>query len=154
MKVNQFMTSRVKTCRTTALLHEAAHIMLDSHCGCVPIVDSRGRLAGMITDRDICLAVAGREQNPWEIPVRDVMSVHPVSCLVADDIDVALVAMKEHRIRRIPVVNDDGHVKGILSIDDLIRHTGPAKGQLPAEAVVDVLRHIWAQAQPEIVAVS
>ena len=52
------------------------------------------------------------------------------------------------------VVNDDGHVKGILSIDDLIRHTGPAKGQLPAEAVVDVLRHICAQSQPEIVAVS
>lgn len=150
MKVKDLMTTPVKTCRTTALLGDAAHIMLDAGCGCVPVVDRRGRLAGMLTDRDVCLAVAARHQSPWEIPVRDVMSPNIVSCLVDDDVDAALVAMKEHRIRRVPVVDDEGHVKGLVSIDDAIRTTGIAKGRLPAEAVVDVLRHICTPVEPEI----
>ena len=151
MTVKDLMTSPVKTCRTTALLGDAARIMLEGHFGCVPVIDSRGRLAGMLTDRDVCLAVAARHQSPWEIPVRDVMSPEIVSCLVTDHVDAALVAMKEHRVRRVPVVNDDGHVKGLISIDDAIRNTGLAKGRLPAEAVIDVLRHICAPADREIV---
>ena len=73
------MTTPVRTCRTTALLGDAARIMLDAGCGCVPVVDRRGRLVGMLTDRDVCLAVAARHQSPWEIPVRDVMSPNIVS---------------------------------------------------------------------------
>jgi CBS domain-containing protein len=151
MTVKDLMTKPVKTCRTTAILGDAARTMLEGHCGCVPIIDARGRLAGMLTDRDVCLAVAARHQSPWEIPVRDVMSPNVVSCLVTDHIDAALVAMKEHRVRRIPVVDEEGHVKGLISIDDAIRNTGLAKGRLPAEAVVDVLRHICAPVEPEIV---
>lgn len=151
MKVKDLMTTSVKTCRTTAVLGDAARIMLESHCGCVPVVDSRGRLAGMLTDRDICLAVAARHQNPWEIPVRDVMSPNIISCLVTDYVDAALVAMKEHRVRRVPVVDNEGHIKGLISIDDAIRNTGLAKGRLPAEAVIDVLRHICTPIEAEIV---
>lgn len=150
MKVKDLMTTPVKTCRTTALLGDVAQIMLDAGYGCVPVVDRHGRLAGMLTDRDVCLAVAARHQSPWEIPVRDVMSPNIVSCLVDDYVDAALVAMKEHRIRRVPVVDDEGHVRGLVSIDDAIRNTGIAKGQLPAEAVVDVLRHICTPVEPEI----
>jgi CBS domain-containing protein len=151
MKVRDLMTTPVKTCRTTARLGDAAQVMLDAGCGCVPVVDSRGRLAGMITDRDVCLAVAARHQSPWEIPVRDVMSPNIVSAPVDAHVNAALVAMKENRIRRVPVVDDEGHVKGLISIDDAIRNTGIAKGRLPAEAVMDVLRHICAPAETEIV---
>jgi CBS domain-containing protein len=152
MTVKQLMTRPVKTCRTTAALGDAARIMLEGHCGCVPVVDSRGRLAGMLTDRDVCLAVAARHQNPWEIPVRDVMtSPDIVSCRVSDDVNAALVAMKEHRVRRIPVVDDNGHVQGLISIDDAIRNTGVAKGRLPAEGVLDVLRHICSPEMPQLV---
>ena len=153
MKVKDVMTTPVKTCRTTAILGDAARTMLEEHCGCVPVIDSRGRLAGMLTDRDVCLAVAARHQSPWEIPVRDVMSPNIVSCTVADDMEVALVAMKEHRVRRVPIVDDGGHVKGLVSIDDAIRHTGPAKGQLPAEAMIDVLRHICAPSDAALIGV-
>jgi CBS domain-containing protein len=150
MKVKDLMSTPVKTCRTTAILGDAARVMLEGHCGCVPIVDTRGRLAGMLTDRDVCLAVAARHQSPWEIPVRDVMSPNIVSCLVSDYVDTALVAMKQHRVRRVPVVDDEGHVKGLISIDDAIRHTGLGKGCLPAEAVIDVLRHICEPLAPAV----
>jgi CBS domain-containing protein len=151
MKVKDLMTTPVKTCRPSALLGDAARIMLDEECGCVPVVDAHGRIAGMLTDRDICLASIARRQDPWEIPVRDVMSPNIVSCLAADHITAALVAMKEHRVRRIPVVDDDGRVTGILSIDDVIRNTGIAKGRLAAEPVMDVLRHICTRAEDELV---
>src|SRR4029079_7228126 len=151
MKVQDLMTSPVKTCRTSALLGDAAQIMLRQHCGCVPIVDGRGRLAGMLTDRDICLAVAARRQNPSEIPVRDVMSPDIVTCRLDDDVDAVLVAMKENRVRRIPIVDEDGHVKGLISIDDVMRNTGLARGRLPSEAAADVLRHICTP-QPDLVA--
>lgn len=68
--------------------------------------------------------------------------------------DSALVAMKEHRVRRVPVVDEEGRVKGLISIDDAIRNTGLGPGRLPAEAVVDVLRHICARTEPEIVGAS
>ena len=142
MNVKELMTSPVKTCRTSALLGDAARTMLRHHCGCVPIVDGRGRLAGMLTDRDICLAVAARKQNPWEIPVRDVMSSKIVTCRIDDDVDAVLVAMKENRVRRIPIVDEDGRVKGLISIDDVIRNTGLTRGRLASDAAVDVLRHI------------
>lgn len=151
MKVKDLMTHPVKTCRTTALLGDAAQVMLDAECGCVPIVDSRGRLAGMLTDRDVCLAVAARRQSPWEIPVRDAMSSNIVSVPIDEHVDAVLVAMKEHRIRRVPIVDEDGHVKGLISIDDAIRNTGLGHGRLAAEAVVDVLRHICTRIEPEIV---
>ena len=128
MKVKDLMTTPVKTCRTTALLGDAARIMLDAGCGCVPVVDWRGRLAGMLTDRDVCLAVAARHQSPWEIPVRDVMSPNIVSVPIDEHVDAALVAMKEHRVRRVPIVDEEGHVKGLISIDDAIRNTGLAPG--------------------------
>ena len=151
MKVKDLMTTPVKTCRPSALLGDAARIMLDQECGCVPVVDPHGRIAGMLTDRDICLASVARHQDVREIPVRDVMSPNIVSCLAADHINTALVAMKEHRIRRIPVLDDEGRVAGILSIDDVIRNTGIAKGRLPAEAVMDVLRHICTHPEDELV---
>jgi len=101
MKVNDLMATPVRTCRTTTLLGDAALIMLEAGCGCVPVVGRRGRLVGMLTDRDVCLAVAERHQSPWEIPVRDVMSRDVVSVPIDAHVDAALVAMKEHRVRRV-----------------------------------------------------
>jgi CBS domain-containing protein len=150
MKVNDLMTTPVRTCRTTALLGDAARIMLAAGCGCVPVVDRSGRLAGMLTDRDVCLAVAERHQSPWEIPVRDVMSPNIVSVPIDEHVEAALVAMKEHQVRRVPIVDEDGHVKGLISIDDAIRRTGIGPGRLHAEAIADVLRHICARAESQL----
>lgn len=142
MKVRELMTTPVSTCRTTALLGDAAKKMRELCLGCVPVVDKNGKLAGMLTDRDVCLAIAERPRNPSAIPIRDVMSPNVISCLANDDLDVALVAMKERGVRRVPVVDEKERVRGLLSIDDVILGTGAGRGTVPAEAVLDVLRHI------------
>lgn len=141
MTLKDLMTAPVTTCRTTVSLAEAARVMLDKNRGCLPIVDVHGHLAGVLTDRDLCLAIA-RHSSPVNTLVRDVMTRDVVSCNEDDTLDAALVAMKQHRLRRIPVVNKRGAVKGLVSIDDAIRNTGVAEGRLPAEAIMDVLRHI------------
>ena len=94
MTVKQLMTTPVKTCRANALVGEAARMMLEENCGCLPVTDAKGHLAGILTDRDICLAVA-RHLDPTKTPVRDVMTVRVVSCGVEDYLDRALVEMKE-----------------------------------------------------------
>ena len=142
MKIRDVMSTPVVTCRATAVLGDAAETMQKHLCGSVVVVDSRGRPAGMVTDRDVCLAVAARHQSPWRIPVRDVMSPNVVSCLVNDDLDVALVAMKQHGVRRLPIVDGKGQLRGLLSIDDVILRTGGGRTSVPADAVADVLRHI------------
>jgi CBS domain-containing protein len=150
MLVRDVMTKVVVTCRPASSAGEAAELMRDGGCGCLPVADARGRLLGILTDRDLCLLVGGR-RDPWDVPVSEIMSPHVISCRAADHVDAALVAMKEHGVRRIPVVDGTGQVKGLVSIDDLIRHTGPEKGALPAEAVLDVLRHICQREAPAVV---
>jgi CBS domain-containing protein len=137
------MTAPVTTCRRTTALRTAARLMLEENIGCLPIVDAHRHLVGILTDRDVCLAVA-RQFDPDSTLVHEVMTTDVFSCREDDQLETALVAMKEHRLRRIPVVDTRGAVKGLLSIDDAIRNTGRADGRLPAEAVVDVLRHICA----------
>ena len=140
MMLKDLMTTPAITCRNAASLAEAARLMLDENRGCLPIVDGHGHLVGILTDRDVCLAVA-RHVSP-RTPVRDVMTRDVVSCREDDHLDAALVAMKQYRLRRIPVVSARGTLKGLISIDDAIRNTGLAAGRLPSEAILDVLRHI------------
>ena len=150
MLVKELMTTPVRTCRPGTLLGTAAREMLEEECGCLPVTDSQGRLAGLLTDRDICVTVGARHRSPWEIPVKSVMKEKVFTCNVDDHIDAALATMKERRVRRLPVVDRDGHVKGLLSVDDLIRNTGIARGRLMAEPVMDVLRAICTpQVEPE-----
>jgi CBS-domain-containing membrane protein len=93
-------------------------------------------------EADVCRAVASHVGQPWALLARDVMSPAIVTCAPEDHLDTALVAMEEHRIRQVPVVDENRHVKGMILIEDAIRHTGTANGRLHAEAVMDVLRHI------------
>jgi CBS domain-containing protein len=141
MRIRTLMTTPVETCGPASSLGEAAHAMRTSGCGCLPVVDAHERLVGIITDRDVC-RVVGTRRDPWDVPVSEVMARDVVSCRVGDDLDVALVAMKQHGLRRIPVVDASGHVKGLISISDVIRRTGTDARALPPEAVLDVLRHI------------
>ena len=143
MLAKELMTTPARTCRVTAALSEAAKTMMDESCGCLPIVDARGQVVGILTDRDICLAVATRhDQRPSDIPVREMMTSKVFTCSPEESIDEALVKMKEHRVRRLPVVDTRGRLKGVLSADDLVRNTGLARGRLDADTVIDVLRHV------------
>lgn len=120
MKVEHLMTRDVETCAPEANLAQAVMIMWRRDCGFVPVVESpSGRFAGVITDRDICIAVATRHTPAASIPVGETMSRHVFTCAPSDDVRVAMHRMSEGQVRRLPVVDKQGKLSGVVSLNDL-----------------------------------
>jgi CBS domain-containing protein len=128
MKVQDLMTTNVKSCRPETNLSTAASIMWDADCGALPVVDEGGRVLGLITDRDIAMAAATREQHTSEIPVHEVISGHVYSIAPNEDIQSALKAMRQGKVRRLPVTNNDGILQGILSLNDIVLRVEEVSG--------------------------
>ena len=146
MKVQDVMTKGAEACSRGTDLAAAAMIMWRMDCGVVPVVGDDGREAvGMITDRDICIAVATRHRRAEEITVGEVVSGTLYKVRPGDDIRAALEAMRSERVRRLPVVKD-GALVGIISINDIIRTAekqgGRARQDISAEDVLEVMKAI------------
>ena len=124
MKVQDVMTKTVRPVAPGADLATAAMVLWDHDCGVAPVVDEEGKVVGVITDRDICMAVATKLRSPVEITVGEVTSGEVHTCRPEDDIQAALRAMREGRVRRLPVVDEGGALQGILSINDLVLRAG------------------------------
>lgn len=124
MKITDLMTKNVRTCTPDTNLAAAGALMLDGDCGLLPVVTD-GRLTGVITDRDICIALATRNGRASDLAVGDVAQSPVVTCNPDDDVHLALALMQRHRIRRLPVVGFAGTVAGIVSMNDLVRAAGP-----------------------------
>jgi len=135
MKVREIMTADVRSCQPETNLADVAKTMWDRDCGILPVVTSEGRVIGMITDRDICMAVATKGRTPDRISVREVSAGTVYSCLPEDETGAALETMKTRKVRRLPVVDEQGHLKGILSMNDLVLHTNAKRGIAPTEIV-------------------
>jgi len=120
MYVRDLMTREVVTCKSDSNAETAALMMWNSDCGSVPVVDNSGRAIGMITDRDICMAVALQRKSASEIQVKDFMSNQLYSCHPEDNIRHAMKTMASHKIKRLPITNGSGQVEGLLSIDDIV----------------------------------
>jgi CBS domain-containing protein len=148
MKVKDIMTSPVQYCGPDTNLAAAAMKMWDSDCGVLPVVDSEGKVIGMITDRDICMAAATRHRDVAEFSVWETTAGNVYACSPDDDVRDALKTMAEHRVRRLPVVNGDGLLLGILCMNDLILQAQESKGKkapdLPYERVMNALKVISA----------
>ena len=123
MKVEQLMSKEVRTVPREESLNEAARIMWETDVGCVPVVssDGTGQLIGIITDRDICMAAYTQGRALHEIPVSATMSENVVACQPDDSIARAGERMREHRVRRLPVVDEAGQVLGLISLTDIAR---------------------------------
>ena len=119
MKVADLMTRDVRACTIHDSLNAAARIMWDHDCGCAPVVDAHGKLAGIVTDRDICMAAYTQGVPLEAIPVERVMSPKVISCARGDDLETAHRLMRTHEIHRIPVVDSRGRLIGILSLSDV-----------------------------------
>src|SRR5271168_2313748 len=119
MKVEQIMNRGVKTCGPQDSLNKAAQIMWDEPCGAVPVVDDRCRLVGFLTDRDICMAAYTQGRPLEELRVETAMARDVVSCGTEDDLGSAAQLMRQNRTRRLPVVDRDGRLVGLLALDDL-----------------------------------
>jgi len=141
VKVQAIMTRNVASCGPDTDLAQVGKLMWDYDCGVVPIVDEAGKVLGVVTDRDICIGTATRGRPASHIAAREVASSLVHACLVDDDVASALDMMKRFRIRRLPVIDDHGALRGMLSLNDILvrpqAKTGPSSKQ-----IVDALRHI------------
>jgi CBS domain-containing protein len=119
MKISDLMARDVVTCGVDDTLETAANLFWSRDCGAIPVVDAGGRLAGIVTDRDACLGAFFAGRSLREVPLATTMARTVRTCRADDDLDVALRRMKEHRVRRLPVVDADGCVVGMVGLADL-----------------------------------
>jgi CBS domain-containing protein len=141
MQIHEIMTASPVTCTPETSLGVAAGRMAGSKCGMLPVVDTRGRLVGIITDRDICLAMSRTNRNALSISVREVMTRKVSSVQLGDDVRRALALMRTARVRRVPVLDAAGHLEGVLSIDDIIGCG--SNGDIRADEIVETLRDVY-----------
>lgn len=124
MQIKDIMTTNVRTCSPRTNLAEAAALMLDGDCGILPVVD-HGKLAGIVTDRDLFIALATRNKIASQITVGEVARKQVWTCGPDDNVREALAIMKQHRVRRLPVEGFGGTVAGIVSMNDIVLVAGP-----------------------------
>lgn len=132
MKVEQLMTRTVRTCHPDDTLNTPAQIMWEHDCGCVPVVmDEEGgaRVVGMVTDRDICMAAYTQGRPLEAIRVSNAMSQRVCSCRPTDPLRVALNVLRANQLHRLPVVDSDDHLIGVLSLADIAREAGREHGR-------------------------
>lgn len=147
MKVQEIMTPQVASCAPDSDLASVAKLMWDHDCGVIPVLDASGRVLAVVTDRDICIGVGTKGRTASHIAAREVMSGTLHACLPDDDIMVALETMKNSKVRRLPVIDQTGHLKGILSLNDVVLRTKP-RGSPAADRVIDTLKSVCEHRQP------
>lgn len=146
MKVKEVMTKDPVTCSPDATLAEAAHLMWDADCGILPVVDG-GEIEGVVTDRDMFIALATRNLQASNLKVGAVATKPVISCAPEDDVQQALSLMKHALVRRIPVLGFGGTVLGIVSMNDIVLAANGDES-LTDEDVVDALKTICGHHRP------
>jgi CBS domain-containing protein len=146
MKVQDIMTCDVQTCRPETDLAAAAMQMWRGDFGALPVVTSAGKVVGMITDRDICIAAATKHREPAKIRAKEAISGHVYGCSPDTDIHEALKIMQEKQVRRLPIIRaDDGRLAGILSMNDVVlKAEGGPRAELSTQDVENTMRAICA----------
>jgi CBS domain-containing protein len=142
MKVKEVMTQDARAIWITENLADAAKSMWENDCGILPVVKDGRKVVGLITDRDICMATAMTQRNPASISVEEAMSGTVYAAAPDEDIEQALKTMQEHKIRRLPVLNLQGELEGILSMNDIVLKAAEPNGKKkkPQVAYADVVK--------------
>jgi CBS domain-containing protein len=142
MKVKDLMTAEPRVCTSATSVAAAAAQMWDGDCGFLPVVDD-GRLTGVVTDRDMYIALATRNRLASELTVAEVATATVITAAPDEEVQAALARMKRALVRRLPVVAADGGVVGVISIDDIARAAGPRK-TIRSDEVLQTLQAIYA----------
>ena len=140
MMIENLMTSGPTTCSSSDHLATAAMKMWEDDCGILPIVDD-GKLKGVITDRDIAMALAMKGGAATEVRVGEVITGQVFSCAPDDNVASALDAMAEHRVRRLPVV-DKGRLVGLVSLNDLVLEASSTAGKQKRPTFTRIVRSL------------
>jgi CBS domain-containing protein len=121
IRCEDLMTRDPRTVKPGDTLLDAIRVYKELNVGFIPVCeDPDGRLVGVLTDRDVALALS-KDQKPSQIRVAQCMSRDPVTCRPGDDAFSAAQKMEEHQIRRIPVVDDDNILMGVIATADIAR---------------------------------
>jgi len=120
MRVHEVMTKEPAFCNLDASLSTAAELMWKRKCGFLPVIGDGGNVIGVITDRDISIALGTGNRRPSEVLVKDVMPGRLFTCTADDSVTCAITTMRIEGLRRLPVIDREGALVGVLSIDDLV----------------------------------
>jgi CBS domain-containing protein len=129
MNVREIMTPDPVVCVRDTSLEDVARMMADHDCGEIPVVENEDnrRPVGVVTDRDIVCRVVAEGENPLDMTAGDCMS-QPVTTITEDaDVEAALNVFEEHKIRRVPVVDQEGRCVGIVAQADIARKVSSKK---------------------------
>lgn len=148
MLIKDLMHKRAITCQEQDSLDQVGLLMWNEDCGAIPVLDDDGKIKGMITDRDIAMAAVLKHRPLWDIPAHELIagkSIH--CCLPEDDIHDVLKLMAEYRIRRMPVVDAQKRMMGMVATKDLMEHIQSKGGHgkaddLSPEETVSALQQI------------
>jgi len=121
MHLKDIMSHPAITCPVVGTLDGPARLMWEFDCGAVLLTGLDGRLEGIITDRDICIAALMQGKPLHEVPTETAMASRPVMCHVDDAVETAEELMRMQQVRRIPVVDGEGRPVGVVSMNDLAR---------------------------------
>jgi CBS domain-containing protein len=146
MRVKDVMTVDPAVCTPETTLAAAAHLMWDADCGILPVVED-DKLVGVVTDRDMFIALATRNKLASALTVGEVATKTVWGCEPDDDVHAALETMKTHRVRRLPVVGFANTVLGMVSMNDLVLAAGPRKA-IRNDEVLDTFQTICAHHHP------
>jgi len=118
MKISEIMTPDPELIDPNSSIRDAAQRMKDEDIGALPVGEN-DRLIGMVTDRDIALRAVAEDKQPSSTSVRDVMSEKIYYCFEDDNVEEAARCMAENQVRRLPILNRDKRLTGIVSLADL-----------------------------------
>ncbi len=132
MRVSDVMTPNPAVCTASSSAQTAAALMKEKDTGILPVVEDAysKRMVGVVTDRDLCLAVVAAGRDPNHVWVRDCMTVEPVFCTAMDKTETVVEIMQRHQVRRVPVVDMEKNVIAMVSLSDLVRRNAVANGEL------------------------
>ena len=143
MRVSDVMHTPAVTCAPTSTLSEVGQLMGRRQVGSVIVIDRVGEVAGIVTDRDIVLRGVAMGRS-GDIAVDAVMTRNVATVGAGADVAAAAATMMKRRVRRLPVVDDDGRVHGLVALDDLVRNLGHQ-----ADDMSDLLRSQSSSLSPE-----
>lgn len=139
MKVRELMTEQPQCCSPDTNLAAAAQLMWSNDCGVLPVTQD-GKLTGVITDRDICIALGTRDQTAAQTAVKDVATGEVQTCRVDDEIETAMATMRRAAVHRLPVLGEGGRLEGIIALNDLVLAAGPKRNGIAADDVMDTIK--------------
>jgi len=153
MQVKDVMRRPPVFCSPEANLADAAQLLFKNACGCLPVVGESGHVIGMITDRDICVALGTKNARPTELCVWEAMQHKLFTCSPEDSIHCILKTIRSNKIRRLPVVDRTGLLQGILCLDDIVQRAQPNadKHEISFEDIVQTFRAITRRDSPGFV---